>query len=160
MVIGFVSVRADLTYQQGVRRMWHKSTRYDRYWPSLAHLGEQEILNSEIYYQDQSVLNADGTPVNEDVFGYQERYAEYRYRPSQITGQFRSTSALPLDAWHLSQEFTTLPVLGDTFIQENPPVDRIIAVPSEPHFILDSHIRLFAARAMPMYGRPGMIDHF
>ncbi|AXL14471.1 major capsid protein [Microviridae sp.] len=151
-VMGFVSVRADLTYQQGIERKFKKSTRYDVYWPSLAHLGEQEVLNSEIYYQ--------GTSADDDVFSYQERYAEYRYKPSMITGALRSTAAAPLDAWHLSQEFSSLPVLGDTFIQENPPLDRCVQVPTEPHFIFDSFTSLKCARPMPIYGVPGMIDHF
>lgn len=151
-IIGLVSVRADLTYQQGIPRHYLKSTRYDIYWPSLAHLGEQAITNAEIYYQN--------TADDDLVFGYQERYAEYRYKPSQITGQFRSTHTTPLDAWHLSQEFTSLPTLGDTFIKENPPIDRIIAVPTEPHFIFDSYTSLKCARPMPVFGVPGLIDHF
>ena len=151
-VIGLVSARADLTYQQGIPREFSRSTRYDVYWPSLAHLGEQEILNKEIFYNNDA---------NDDlVFGYQERYAEYRYKPSQISGAFRSSAATPLDSWHLSQEFTSLPSLGDTFITENPPLDRCIATPSEPHFIMDSFTDFKCARAMPVFGVPGMIDHF
>jgi len=152
ILLGLVSVRADLTYQQGLNRMFSRRTRWDFYWPALAHLGEQAVLNKEIY--------ADGTANDEDVFGYQERYAEYRYKPSVITGQFRSTFATTLDVWHLSQEFGALPVLDDTFIQENPPVDRVIAVPAEPHFLYDSYINLKCARPMPVYGVPGLIDHF
>lgn len=152
IVVGLVSVRADLTYQQGLPRHFLKKTRYDVYWPSLAHLGEQEITNAEIYYQ--------GTTTDNDVFGYQERYAEYRYKPSMITGMFRSNSSAPLDTWHLSQEFSTLPLLGDSFIQENPPVDRVIQAVTEPHFIFDSYTSFKCARAMPVFGVPGMIDHF
>lgn len=151
-VIGLVNVRADLTYQQGLDRMWSRSTRYDFYWPSLAMIGEQAVLNQEIYAQ--------GTSQDTDVFGYQERYAEYRYKPSKITGRFRSTDPQSLDIWHLSQEFSSLPVLNSTFIQEDPPLDRVIAVPSEPHFIADFYFDLQCARPMPMYGVPGMIDHF
>jgi len=151
-ILGLVSVRADLTYQQGVPRHFKRSTRYDFYWPSLAHLGEQEITNDEIYHLGNS---------NDDlVFGYQERYAEYRYKPSMITGEFNSNATLPLDAWHLSQEFSGLPVLGDTFITENPPIDRVIQANNEPHFIFDSFNRLLCARPMPVFGVPGMIDHF
>ncbi len=152
VLLGLVSVRADLTYQQGLNRMWSRSTRYDFYWPALAHIGEQAVLNKEIY------LDASGN--DNLVFGYQERYAEYRYKPSQITGQFRSGHGTPLDIWHLSQEFGSLPALDATFIEENPPVDRVIAVPSEPHFLFDSFFKLTCARPMPMYGVPGMIDHF
>jgi len=151
-IIGLACVRADLTYQQGLNRMWSRQDRYDFYWPALAHLGEQAVLNKEIYAQ--------GTVEDDDVFGYQERYAEYRYKPSQITGAFRSNAATPLDTWHLSQEFSALPVLGKTFIEENPPIDRVIAVPSEPHMIFDGYFDLKCARPMPMYSVPGLIDHF
>ena len=151
-IIGLANVRADLTYQQGLNRLWSRSTRYDFYWPALAHIGEQTILNKEIY--------ADGSANDDLVFGYQERFAEYRYKPSMITGQFRSNAATPLDAWHLSQDFASLPVLGDTFIQDNPPIDRVIATPTEPHFIFDSYFNLYCARPMPMYGVPGNIDRF
>lgn len=152
LIIGLVSVRADLTYQQGLNRMWSRETRYDFYWPALSHIGEQAVLNKEIYVQN--------TAADEDVFGYQERYAEYRYKPSMITGQFRSTATTPLDAWHLAQEFTALPVLDNAFIAENPPIDRITAVPDEPHFLFDSYFSLRCARPMPMFGVPGLIDHF
>lgn len=152
IILGLVSIRADLTYQQGLPRMFSRQTRYDFYWPALAHIGEQAVLNKEIYAQ--------GTAADDNVFGYQERYAEYRYKPSLITGALRSTAATPLDAWHLSQEFGSLPVLDDTFIVENPPVDRVVATPSEPHFIFDSYTRMRCARPMPVFGIPGLIDHF
>lgn len=152
VIIGLVSVRADLTYQQGIPRMFSRSTRFDYYWPSLAHLGEQSVLNKEIYAQ--------GNAADNDVFGYQERYAEYRYYPSKITGKLRSTYAQSLDVWHLSQEFSALPVLSAAFIVDMPPVDRVIAVTNEPHFIMDSYIRNRSVRPMPTYSVPGMIDHF
>ena len=155
LIIGLVAVRADLTYQQGLARMWSRQTRYDFYWPALAHIGEQAVLNKEIYAQGSADAVAD-----EAVFGYQERYAEYRYAPSRIAGKFRSSSATSLDAWHLSQEFSSLPALGPTFIQDNPPVDRVIAVPTEPQFLFDSYIEMRCARPMPLYGVPGLIDHF
>ena len=152
-VLGLLSVRADLTYQQGMNRMWSRRTRYDYAMPVLAHLGEQAVLRQEIY--------ANGTDANDlVVFGYQERFGEYRYGQSLITGKFRSTYATPLDMWHLSQEFGSAPTLGPTFIVENPPVDRIIAVPSEPQFLLDSYIECKCTRALPMYGVPGLMDHF
>jgi len=160
VIIGLVSIRADLTYQQGLNRMFSRQTRWDFYWPALAHIGEQAVLNQEIYAQDPSVVNGDGDPVNEDVFGYQERFAEYRYKPSQITGQFRSNFAQSLDTWHLSQDFASLPALNASFIEENPPVDRILAVPAAPHIILDSYMSLKCARPMPIYSVPGLIDHF
>lgn len=153
LVIGLVSVRADLTYQQGINRMFSRRTRFDFYWPALSHIGEQAVLQKEIY--------ADGVPANDDkVFGYQERYAEYRYKPSMITGEFRSSFPQSLDAWHLSQDFANAPVLDSTFIEENPPIDRVIAVPTESHFLLDTYIRMKCTRPMPVFGVPGLIDHF
>lgn len=152
VIIGLVCVRADLNYQQGLNRMWSRQTRWDFYWPALAHIGEQAVLNKEIYAQ--------GNPTDDEVFGYQERFAEYRYKPSMITGQMRSSFAQSLDTWHLAQDFSALPVLNDSFIQENPPIDRVIAVQDEPHFIFDSFFKLRCARPMPVYGVPGLIDHF
>lgn len=152
IIIGLLNVRADLTYQQGIPRMFSRRTRFDFYWPVLAHLGEQAIMNKEIYAQ--------GTSADDDVFGYQERYAEYRYFPSMITGKLRSTYAQSLDVWHLSQKFDTLPVLNDEFIQDKPPIERILAVQNEPQFIIDSYIQMKCARPMPVYGVPGLVDHF
>ncbi len=154
-VIGLVSSRADLTYQQGLNRMFSRQTRWDHYWPALAHIGEQAVLNKEIYAQGSGDAVAD-----EAVFGYQERFAEYRYKPSQITGQFRSNFATSLDTWHLSQDFGALPTLNTDFIEDEPPIDRVIAVPTEPHFIFDSYIQLHCARPMPVSSVPGKIDHF
>ena len=114
VIIGLACVRADLTYQQGLNRMFSRQDRWDFYWPALAHIGEQAVLNKEIY--------ADGSANDELVFGYQERFAEYRYKPSMITGEFRSNAATPLDAWHLSQDFSSLPALNSTFIEEDPPM--------------------------------------
>lgn len=151
-VIGLINVRADLTYQQGINKMWLRSDVLDFYWPSFAHLGEQAIQNIEIYCQG----NDDDTK----VFGYQERYAEYRYKPSLITGQFRSTYKEPLDIWHLSQKFASLPTLSDEFVQDHPPISRVVAVPSYPHFLLDVKFNLKCIRPMPMYGIPGMMGHF
>lgn len=155
MIIGMVSVRADLTYQQGMHRMWSRLTRYDFYFPVFAHLGEQGVLNKEIY--------CDGSAGDALVFGYQERWSEYRYNPSMITGLFRSTSAGTIDPWHLAQKFTALPVLGSTFIQETPPLSRVLAVGASANgqqFIFDSFFRNRVARPMPMYSVPGFIDRF
>lgn len=151
-IIGLLEVRADLTYQQGINKMWLRSTVYDWYWPTFAHLSEQSILNAEIYAQ--------GTEEDKGVFGYQERYAEYRYHPSEICGHFRSTYTRPLDVWHLSQKFDSLPTLSDQFIQDKPPVDRVIAVKNYPHFLIDIGFKYHTTRAMPMYGIPGLVDHF
>lgn len=155
LIIGLVSVRADLNYQQGINKMFKRSTRFDFYWPALSHIGEQAVLNEEIYTQGTAGGSADA-----GVFGYQERYAEYRYKPSLITGQFRSSFATPLDVWHLAQNFTALPTLNSAFIVDNPPVARVVAVPSQPHFLFDAYFRLHCARPMPTYGVPGMMDHF
>lgn len=151
-IIGFVSVQADLTYQQGLSRMWTRKTRFDHYWPVFAHLGEQAILNKEIYCQ--------GNAKDDEVFGYQERFAEYRYKQSVITGHLRSTSATPLDIWHLSQKFENLPTLSSQFIEENPPLERVVAVTDEPPIILDAWFDLKCTRPMPVYSTPGLVDHF
>lgn len=152
-ILGFVCARADLTYQQGINKMWLRSTVYDFYWPTFAHLGEQAIELREIYAQ--------GSEADTTVFGYQERYAEYRYKPSQITGKFRSSVVNgSLDKWHLSQFFNNAPTLNEEFIVENPPIERIIAVPSEPEFLLDIGFRYTTVRPMPMFGTPGLVDHF
>ena len=147
VIIGLVNIRADLNYQQGVNRMFNRQTRTDFYWPSLAHLGEQAVLNQEIYAQ--------GTSADDDVFGYQERYAEYRYKPSLVTGPMRSNFAQSLDVWHLAQDFSSLPTLNATFIEDNPPIDRVIATPTEPQIIFDSYFSLKCTRPMPVYSVPG-----
>lgn len=154
-IIGLCSVQADLTYQQGLSRMWSRSTRYDFYFPVFSHLGEQAVLNKELYYQ--------GTSADNDVFGYQERWSEYRYRNSLVTGQFRSSYAQSLDAWHLSQYFSSLPTLSSSFIEDNPPVDRVLAVGTAAggaQFLLDAYYKLRCARPLPMFSTPGLVDHF
>ena len=154
-VIGLVSVRADLTYQQGIRKMWSRSTRYDFYFPAFAMLGEQSVLNKEIY--------CDGSANDSNVFGYQERWAEYRYHPSRISGLFKSTSAGTIDGWHLAQKFTTLPTLSSSFIADTPPVSRVVAVGAAANgqqFIMDTFFKIRATRPLPMYSVPGLIDHF
>lgn len=156
VILGLVSVRADLTYQQGLSRMWSRSTRYDFYFPAFATLGEQAVLNKEIYVTGNSTQD-------NNVFGYQERWAEYRYNPSRISSLFRSTAAGTIDAWHLAEKFTTLPTLNSTFIQSTPPVSRVVAVGSAANgqqFIFDSFFDVKKARPMPMYSVPGLIDHF
>ena len=152
VVIGLINVYADLTYQQGMNRMWSRQDRWDYYWPALSHIGEQAVLNKEIYAQ--------GTSDDNSVFGYQERYAEYRYKPSMVTGQFRSNYAQSLDNWHLAQDFGALPALNASFIEENPPIDRVVAVTTEPDILLDAYFDLKCARPMPTYSVPGLIDHF
>ena len=156
IIMGFLHVGADLTYQEGIERDWLKTTRYDEYYPVLANLGEQTIENREIYV-DAATITA-GT--DDDVFAYQERWAEYRYKPSRITGQFRSNATTSLDPWHLSIEFGSEPTLDDSFIRDNPPIDRAIVTPTEPHFIFDSYIDYQHTRVMPIYSIPGLVQRF
>jgi len=156
VILGLVSVNCDLNYQQGIPRQFSRSTKFDFYWPALAHLGEQEILNKELY--------ANGTATDDQVFGYQERWAEYRYKPSATTGTMRSSHPQSLDVWHLAQDFASLPVLDSTFIEENPPFARVIAINDEsfdtPSIQLDAHFAFKHVRPMPTYSVPGLIDHF
>jgi len=155
MIIGLVSVRADLSYQQGLRKMWSRSTRYDFYFPEFAMLGEQAVLNKEIYVT--------GTATDNDAFGYQERWAEYRYFPSMITGLMRSTTSNAIDQWHLSQRFLGLPTLNSSFIEDNPPVERVTAVGAAAagqQLLLDTFFDIKTVRPMPVYSVPGLIDHF
>ncbi len=152
VLIGLVNVRADLTYSQGLDRMWTKSTRYDFFYPVLAQIGEQSTLNKEIW--------SDGSANDELVFGYQERYAEYRHANSRLSGLFRPDAASNLAAWHLSEDFGSLPTLGNSFITQNlgVPLDRALAIPSEPHMIADFFFDIKAARPLPVYGVPGNLD--
>lgn len=148
LIIGLCNVRADLSYQQGLPRMFSRRTRYDFYWPELANLGEQAVFNKEIYAQ--------GTDADNGVFGYQERWAEYRYHPNMITGLFRSTAPQSLDYWHLAQKFNNLPALNSEFIQESVPIERVVAVTDEPPVILDAHYNIKCARPMPLYSVPSI----
>jgi len=152
VLMGLMNVRGDITYSQGLERMWRKTTRYDFFYPVLSQIGEQSVLNQEIWY--------DNTANDDLVFGYQERYAEYRHANSRLTGLFRVDATATLAAWHLSEDFATLPSLGATFIQSNTgvPLDRAIAVSTEPHFFADMFFNIKAARPMPTYGVPGNLD--
>lgn len=154
-IIGLVSVRADMTYQQGINRMWFRRTVHDFYWPPLAHLGEQAILSREIY--------ADGSAADATVFGYQERWSEYKFKPGRVSGRFRSTAPQPLDVWHLAQVFGSptvpvRPVLNDIFIIEDPPVDRVLQVGGleNEQFLFDSVFDIRMVRPMPMFSIPGL----
>jgi len=148
IVIGLVSVRTDLTYQQGLNRMFSRETIYDYYWPTLSTIGEQAVKNKEIYAQ--------GSAADETTFGYQERYAEYRYKPSSITGKFRSNATGTLESWHYAQEYASLPLLGDSWIQvTDTNVQRTLAVATEPQFIFDSLFKLRCTRPMPVNSIPG-----
>lgn len=148
-IMCMINVRADLTYQAGLHKMFTRQTRYDLFWPEFQNIGEQAVLQQEIELTDP----AGGT--NDDVFGYQERYADYRFMPSRISSTFRSSHSTPLDAWHLSEELSA-PALNATFIQSNTPMDRVLAVANEPDFIVDMYFRVIATRPMPVRGVPGL----
>lgn len=153
-IFGLVSVRADLSYQNGTNRMWFRRTQYDFYWLGLAHLGEQAILSKELY----SVGDFD-TAGDNSVFGYQERWSEYKYKPSRVSGAFRSTHTTPLDMWHLAQDFFPVrPVLNEAFVFENPPMDRVLQVATTfgEAFLIDSYFDVRMVRCMPMFSIPGL----
>ena len=151
IIIGLANIRADLSYQQGIPRMFSRRTKYDFYWPELANLGEQAVLNQEIYVSDNDTIN-------KEPFGYQERWAEYRYHPNQITGKFRSTAPLTLDYWHLAQKFDSLPTLNKDFIEEHVPIDRVLTIATSraPNLIVDGWFEVSCARLMPLYSVPGL----
>jgi len=155
-IIGLVHATAEISYQQGLHKMWTRQTRYDFYWPVFAHLGEQAILSQELYVTGENARD-------KDVFGYQERWAEYRHRPSRITGLFKSTSAGNIDPWHLAQRFTAQPLLNDAFIQDTPPLARVLAAGTAANglqILFDSVFKIKTTRAMPMFSVPGMLDRF
>lgn len=152
VVIGLVNIRADVSYQEGRNRMWDRQTRFDFAWPAFAHLGEQAVLSKEIF--------VDNTVDDELTFGFQERFAEYRYKQSMITSSMRSEAGTPLDAWHLGLHFGARPLLNAAFIEDDPPIDRVISVPSESQFIGDFYFQFRHARVLPTYSVPGMVDHF
>lgn len=151
VIIGVISARADLNYQQGIERTHSRRTRWDFYWPELSNLGEQSVLSKEIF--------ADGSATDETVFGYQTRFAEYRYKPSSISGIFRSSHASSIDIWHLAQEFNPRPTLSASFIEENPPIGRILATPNtfgSAELLADMYFEYRSVRPMPQYGVPGL----
>lgn len=148
VVLGLCSVRGNLHYQQGLEKMWSRRTKFDLFWPTFQNLGEQAILNKELY--------ATGEATDEDVFGYQERYAEYRYKNSTITGAFRSNASQSLDTFHLAQDFQFLPELDQIFLRENPPVQRLVQVVNQPEVLLDLWFNFKAARPMATYATPGL----
>ena len=153
-IIGLCVARYDHSYQQGIERFWSRKDRFDYYWPVLANIGEQPILNKEIY--------ASGTDTDNEVFGYQEAWADYRYRPNRITGEMRSTAELSLDVWHLGDDYVDLPRLSDGWIREDASnVDRVLAVNSSVanQLFADFYIENKTTRPMPVYSIPGLIDH-
>lgn len=151
-IMGLAVVRTDQTYQQGIERMWSRKGRYDYYWPVLANIGEQAILNKEIYAQ--------GNAKDDEAFGYQEAWADYRYKPSKVTGLFRSNAQQSLDAWHYAQDYDALPTLSTAWMEQGEAeMKRTLAVQSQPDFIADFYFMNRTTRCMPVYSIPGLIDH-
>ena len=151
-IMGLAVVRTDQTYQQGIERMWSRKGRYDYYWPVLANIGEQAILNKEIYAQ--------GNAKDDEAFGYQEAWADYRYKPSKVTGLFRSNAAQSLDAWHYAQDYNKLPTLSTEWMEQTDnEMKRTLAVQEQPDFIADFYFMNKTTRCMPVYSIPGLIDH-
>lgn len=151
-IMGLAVVRTDQTYQQGIERMWSRKGRYDYYWPVLANIGEQAILNKEIYAQ--------GTAKDEEAFGYQEAWADYRYKPSKVTGLFRSNAQQSLDAWHYAQDYDALPTLSTAWMEQgDAEMKRTLARSDQPDFIADFYFMNKTTRCMPVYSIPGLIDH-
>ncbi|UPW40958.1 major capsid protein [Sigmofec virus UA08Rod_5936] len=153
-IIGLCVARYDHTYQQGLERFWSRKDRFDYYWPALANLGEMSVLNKEIYAQ--------GTDKDNEVFGYQEAWADYRYKPSRVCGEMRSSYAQSLDVWHLADDYETLPSLSDSWIREDSKtVNRVLAVSDNlaNQLFADFYIENRSTRPMPMYSVPGLIDH-
>ncbi len=161
-VLGLCVARYDHTYQQGLERMWSRKDRFDYYWPVFANIGEQSILNKEIYAQGSEVKDKSGNVIDEQVFGYQEAWADYRYKPNRVSGEMRSSADHSLDVWHLADDYDSLPVLSDSWLREDSnTVDRVIAVSSRVSHQLfaDVYIKNRTTRPMPLYSIPGLIDH-
>lgn len=156
VILGLVCIYCDLNYQQGIDRHFLRKTRYDYFFPTLAHLGEQGVYNKEIYAQGNDVKDSANNIIDDNIFGYQERFAEYRYKNSYITGKFRSSDPQSLDIWHLAQNFESLPTLSASFIEENPPLERVLAVQDEPQILLDCFHDFQDIRPIPVYGTPGL----
>jgi hypothetical protein len=161
-VIGVMVARYDHTYQQGLERFWSRKDRFDYYWPVFANIGEQAVKNKEIFAQGPGVKDSAGSVIDDQVFGYQEAWADYRYKPSRVTGEMRSQYAQSLDVWHLADDYSALPMLSDSWIREDKTnVDRVLAVTSavSNQLFADIYIKNRTTRPMPMYSIPGLIDH-
>ncbi len=161
-VLGVMVARYDHTYQQGLERFWSRKDRFDYYWPVFANIGEQAVKNKEIYAQGPSKTDSAGAVIDDQVFGYQEAWADYRYKPSRVTGEMRSQYAQSLDVWHLADDYSALPMLSDSWIREDKTnVDRVLAVTSavSNQLFADIYIKNRTTRPMPMYSIPGLIDH-
>lgn len=153
-VIGVMVARYDHTYQQGIERFWSRKSMFDYYWPEFANIGEQAVLNKEIYAQ--------GNAHDDEVFGYQEAWADYRYKPSRVSGEMRSSYAQSLDVWHLADDYSKMPALSDAWIHEDPAtINRVLAVSDNlaNQFFCDIYVQNYSTRNMPLYSIPGLIDH-
>ena len=162
-LIGLACIRTDHTYQQGINRMWSRKKWTDFYVPQLANLGEVPILNKELYAQGTNVLDSDGNIVDDQVFGYQEAWADYRYMPSRVSGEMRSSYAQSLDAWHYADDYSTLPTLSSGWIDETENnIDRTISVQhtTANQFFGDFYFDPVYVRPMPVYSIPAMLNHF
>lgn len=161
-VIGVMVARYDHTYQHGLERFWSRKDRFDYYWPVFANIGEQAVKNKEIYAQGPAIKDSAGALIDDQVFGYQEAWADYRYKPSRVTGEMRSQYEQSLDVWHLADDYSALPMLSDSWIREDKSnVDRVLAVTSavSNQLFADIYIKNRTTRPMPMYSIPGLIDH-
>lgn len=164
IILGLIAVRiANHTYQQGIEKAWFRKRRLDYYWPELRNIGEQPVLNKYIYAQGPNVKDSDGNVIDDQVFGYQEAWAEYRYKPNRISGEMRSTYTTPLDSWHYGDNYASLPVMGQQFLEEGTSeIDRTLAIKSSTHsqFYADIAVKTIITREMPLYAVPGLMDHF
>ena len=161
-IIGLMCVRYKHVYQQGIERMWSRKTRFDFYWPLFANLGYQPILNKEIYAQGDKVVDLNGDIIDDQVFGYQEAWSEYRYKPSRVSGMMRSTYSSPLDVWHLGDKYNQLPALSDDWIREDSaPIQRVIAASQKlvDELLCDILVKNKTTQPMPVYSIPGLVDH-
>ena len=153
-------IRTNHSYQQGIEKMWNRKKWTDFYVPQFANLGEMPILNKEIYAQGDTVVDTDGNIVDNQVFGYQEAWAEYRYKPNRISGKLRSTASGTLDIWHYGDKYNSLPKLSSDWIDETEAnMQRTLAVQNEPQFICDTYCKSTWTRIMPLYSVPGLLDH-
>ena len=160
IILGLYAIRQNHSYQQGLDRMWSRRTKYDYYVPVFANLGNQAVLNKEIYAQGSTVKDSDGNVIDEKAFGYQEAWAEYRYSKDYITGKFRSNASGTLDSWHYGDDYDTLPMLSAEWMNETSEnIQRTLAVDNEPQFICDFYFKNRCSRVMPLYSIPGLIDH-
>lgn len=162
VIIGVCCIRYDHSYQQGLDRMYSRKTRYDFYWPEFSNIGEQAVLNKEIFLQGSLAVDSDGNPYDDQVFGFNEAWADLRFRPSRVSAEMRSASPISLDSWHLADEYASLPFLSADWMKEDKTnVDRTLAVTSSVanQAFVDFYFQQKSARVLPLFSIPGLIDH-